>query len=737
MRPVNHPSLLLSTTIVVLLTLSWAGLRIYLFEARQAVLLLTFVLPLLVCVWTGRKWQLWLMAAAFAAVAAFKALWLMPGHPIPGQSPTIFLASTLFNVVVGAVVIHWIISQQDWLETQNATIRSQNAELEAQAEELSQQNEEIRAQSEELAQQNEEVETQSEELQRQNEELQEANTRLSSREEMLQAVLQLARASGGGRQALEGICERALEIIGEPAEALAILDLDGSRGLRLRAHARRQGQPPLREHWPLEQSLAKVVLREDRTAYVDDLRRRPDLAVPFGDDSSVQSLLATPLRVAGDHAGVVVVCGRKPSHWTREQFRLIEWVAAQCGLIVEGLRWQEALEARAAEVEAANRAKDQFLAMLSHELRTPLTPVLAAAGALETDARLPEDARQDVSVIRRNVAVQSRLIDDLLDLTRVSRGKLELHRQDLGIATLLRETAAIVAADLDAREQTLTLQIDLPAGCTVSGDGPRLQQVFWNLLKNAIKFSPSRGRIMLSARRVEAVEPKVAVVVSDSGVGIDSADLETIFLPFEQASTGLPRGDGQGLGLGLCIAKAIVELHGGTIRASSEGIGHGASFVVELPLSAKAHLSDGASRSDSGTTEDRSVDLGRSAMRILLVEDHDDTGRLLARLLKNQGHAVQHARDIASALEFVQTGEFDLMISDLGLPDGSGLDLMRQIRSLRPVLPAVCLSGYGMDGDVRASIDAGFREHLTKPVDLQQLHAAIDRISRAPVQDSR
>jgi signal transduction histidine kinase/CheY-like chemotaxis protein len=463
------------------------------------------------------------------------------------------------------------------------------------------------------------------------------------------------------------------------------------------------------------------VLQQDKTAYISDLRAQRDLSAPFADGECAHSILATPVRVAGAHYGVLLARSAQVGHWTQEQFRMIEWLAAQCGLIAEALRWQRVLAERALEIEAANHAKDQFLAMLSHELRTPLTPVLAAAGSLEHDERIPIDVREDLQMIRRNVTIQSRLIDDLLDLTRLGRGKFELVSESLDIAALVKETVAIVSADVDAKNQTLALDLRAAEGCTVFGDGSRLKQVFWNLLKNSIKFSPFGGRIGVTAQLVAGPAARIAVEVSDGGIGIHPDNLERIFRPFEQiVDAGKQRGNDGGLGLGLTIAKALVELHQGTIKVASDGIGLGSKFTVELPLAA-APVEVPAPATKPGATG--------PSLRILLVEDHDDTSRVLARLLRNAGHAVEQADTAASAFETFRNSTFDLIISDLGLPGENGTSLMRRLRALQPSLPGICLSGYGMEEDLRACREAGFAEHLTKPVDVQRLHAAITRVT--------
>ncbi|ACB76852.1 hybrid sensor histidine kinase/response regulator [Opitutus terrae] len=726
MKSDRSPSNALSTILVLLLSIGWALLRMVVF--RESLVPLTFVLPMLVCVWTRRFWQLWSMAAFFAVVAFVKVWWLLPESVISRADGQIYLAGTWVNILLGAVVVHALIVLRDGLERRNAQIAAQAAELEAQAEELAQQNEEIKAQSEELAQQNEEIEAQSEELAGQNEELQLANQQLANREEVLQGLLEAARTPESGRAALADICRRALRILDSPAQGVAVLKTQGDR-IRIKAQATVGDMPPVPDNWPMAGSIAGVVLSCDRTAYVSDLRKEPALAAPFGGQGPVCSVLATPMRVRGELYGLVMATSTQPAQWTQEQFRVMEWVAAQCGLIAEALRWQNELAERARETEAANQAKDHFLAMLSHELRTPLTPVLAAAGVLEHDDRLPQDVREDLRMIRRNIGIQSRLVDDLLDLTKLERGKLEFEPQVLDIAALLHETALIVAPDLDAKDQQIEMDLFAAEGQRVEGDGPRLQQVFWNLLKNANKFSPAKTRIALRTRRAEGAPARLIVDVVDKGMGIDPTHLDRIFRPFEQVATNGKRRSGEsGLGLGLSIARAIVDLHGGKIAVASEGLGCGATFSVELPLTDRTM----PPLSSSGTRGQRPDGTsGEHGYRILLVEDHGDTGRLLTRLLRKAGHQVEYAETAAAAVEVFQQLPIDLLISDLGLPDESGLDLMRKLRARRPDLVGICLSGYGMEDDLQACRDAGFRDHLTKPVDMQRLHAAISRAGRA------
>jgi two-component system CheB/CheR fusion protein len=395
--------------------------------------------------------------------------------------------------------------------------------------------------------------------------------------------------------------------------------------------------------------------------------------------------------------------------------------------------------------QAANQAKDDFLAVLSHELRNPLTPVLATAAMLHEDPHLDAEVRQQLEVIRRNAELEARLIDDLLDVTRITRGKVELDRQPIALCMVLERAVEVCRPDIEARG--LHFGIDLPdPPYIINADAGRLQQVFWNLIKNAIKFTPHAGCVGLRCRRMNG---DVLIEVNDSGIGIEPDMLPRIFHAFEQGGRGTTRQFG-GLGLGLTISKAMVELHGGTIEARSAGKGKGATFTVRLPLQAAAKAPAGWEAAAlclaQGVGRDASAGAAQPAgrnLRILLVEDHGDTARIMKTVLTRQGHEVHLAGDVATALSAAQqrgraSGEgFDLLISDLGLPDGSGHDLMRALRAAGLTFPGIALSGYGQEQDVQDSHAAGFAEHLTKPASLTQLQAAVGRALAASTAEQR
>ncbi len=381
------------------------------------------------------------------------------------------------------------------------------------------------------------------------------------------------------------------------------------------------------------------------------------------------------------------------------------------------------------EAEAANQAKDHFLATLSHELRTPLTPVLAVVSALQDEPRLPVDVRANLRMVRRNVELEARLIDDMLDLTRVARGKLELHREVADLKQVLDH--ALQTASGDLLEKKLRLVVDLaPEDHAVWADTPRLIQVFWNLFSNAVKFTPPSGTIAVRSWREETpAGPQFVVEVADTGIGIEADVLLDIFDAFKQGEQTITRRFG-GLGLGLAISKAIVELHGGSLAATSDGKGRGSIFSVRLPVG-DLRSRPAAPAAGSRPAVEAAPQPTAAKLRMLLVEDHIDTAEAMAELLRDMGHEITVAGSVAAGLAAAecQGGRFDLVLSDLGLPDGSGLELMTELHR-RYGVRGIALSGYGMEEDVRRSLEAGFERHLTKPINLQALQTAIQEAAR-------
>jgi signal transduction histidine kinase len=409
-----------------------------------------------------------------------------------------------------------------------------------------------------------------------------------------------------------------------------------------------------------------------------------------------------------------------------------------------------ALDTARARAVAANRAKDDFIAILSHELRNPLAPVVAAVSSIEATPGLPGGVGADLAVIRRNLATQTRLIDDLLDASRVTRGKLGVRREPAcDVHRVLADAVAVCAPEARARGVTLEAADLAAAHHHAWADPARLEQVFWNLIRNAVKFTPAGGRITVATGNLagSVARPFLQVRITDSGVGIAPDDLTRIFGLFEQGAAA-QRPAAAGLGIGLALSKGIVDLHGGTIRAQSAGVGRGATFSVELPtVPAPATPPSAAPPVTAAPPPDSDLvpapmpappphDGDAHGKEILLVEDDPDTGPLLRRFLQKSGYRVTLAGDLRHALREADRRSFDLLISDLQLPDGSGADLLRQIRARharrgqRP-LRAICVSGFAGDADLRESRTAGFERHLVKPIDVEALREVIEHVPTA------
>lgn len=374
------------------------------------------------------------------------------------------------------------------------------------------------------------------------------------------------------------------------------------------------------------------------------------------------------------------------------------------------------------EAERASRAKDEFLAALSHELRTPLNPVLLIAGAGAEDTNLPARVRADFAVIRKNINLEARLIDDLLDLTRIARGKLQLDQKLCDLHDIVADAIGNVQGEL--KEKQITLAEDFAAReSQVSGDPVRLQQVFWNVLQNAVKFVPPDSKISISSKI--AGGNNIEIAVTDTGIGLAKEELEHIFDAFSQGDHRRAESPSTygGLGLGLSISRMLVEMQSGTISATSEGLGRGSTFTVTLPL-ATAPVEISGQETTRPTMGRKGASSG-GRHRVLLVEDHADTLAVMSLLLGMQ-YDVITAATAQDARARAAENRFDLVVSDIGLPDQKGYDLMAFLQQ-EYGLKGIALSGYGMEKDIARSKQAGFIEQLTKPVEFGALQNAVDR----------
>src|SRR6059058_4027490 len=373
------------------------------------------------------------------------------------------------------------------------------------------------------------------------------------------------------------------------------------------------------------------------------------------------------------------------------------------------------------ELIAANAAKDQFLALLSHELRSPLAPVIAMVGELEAEAPDTQPVREALEVVRRNVELEARLIDDLLDVTRISKGKLQLSFEPISVHQILQRAYEICRNEIEAKNLEVTFR-PRAAHAYVDGDPARLQQVFWNLIKNSVKFTPKTAESL--SKPLNPAPNKIEARIIDTGIGIEREKIDKIFNAFEQGQVEITRRFG-GLGLGLSISKALIDAHGGKIHVQSPGKDQGSTFSVELNTVLAPVGRD-------GDGEDQPVDREPKQFvpthrRVLLVDDHYDTCIGMKRMLERHGYEITVAHTAEQAVEKVRTEEFDLLISDIGLPDRSGYDLMREVR-LNNDLPGIALSGFGSEQDVNQAREAGFAEHLTKPVSFERLEKTIQSL---------
>src|SRR5438094_4686544 len=374
------------------------------------------------------------------------------------------------------------------------------------------------------------------------------------------------------------------------------------------------------------------------------------------------------------------------------------------------------------ELIAANAAKDKFLALLSHDLRSPLSPVIAMVGELEAEVPDSQPVREALEVVRRNVELEARLIDDLLDVTRISKGKLQLSFETICVHQILQRAYEICREEVEAKSVEVKFRL-CAVHTSVEGDPARLQQVFWNLIKNSVKFTPEKGRITIET--VNPTADKIEARITDTGIGIEKEAIDKILNAFEQGQAEITRRFG-GLGLGLAISKALIDAHDGKIRVQSPGKDQGATFSVELNTVAAPIGGDGE-RKDQPADRQAEATVSQHHRRVLLVDDHHDTCIAMKRMLERHGYEITVAHSAEQAVEKVRIEDFDLLISDIGLPDRSGYELMREVR-VNKDLPGIALSGFGSEQDVKQARDAGFAEHLTKPINFERLEKTIQNL---------
>ncbi len=428
----------------------------------------------------------------------------------------------------------------------------------------------------------------------------------------------------------------------------------------------------------------------------------------------LRSYMAVPFRVREQTIGVLgFAMAESGRRFSAQDLALVRDLARRAGVAIENaVSYREAQE--------ANRLKDEFLATVSHELRTPLNAILGWATLLRTRVSDPAALQRGLETIERNAKAQARLIDDVLDVSRIITGKLHIEPRRVDMVAVVRAALEVVATMATARNVTVEAALD-DGPCILVGDADRLQQIAWNLLSNAIKFTRPGGVVTVGVARDGAT---VQLRVTDTGQGIAPDFLPFIFDRFRQADSSSTRAHG-GLGLGLAIVRHLAELHGGRVVAESDGVGLGASFTLTLPVRAVHSEPPSVGLLADGAVEEASVERVLSGLRIVIVDDEPDARELLAELLTHEGAEVVVATTADEAFDAIVQHRPDVLVSDVGMPVEDGYALMRRVRGLSIArggrTPAIALTAYVREEDARRALAAGFQRHVGKPVDPREL----------------
>ena len=705
----RQPSRAVSIALSVALVAVWGTIRLYVFPTMAFPL--TYVIPMLLCVWTRDRVALVGMTLAFFVLHHIKLFWILPAGELNADEWWGNYVATLLNISVGAVVIHQIIRLRDRLDAAMNNVRDQAEELRMQTEELAQQNEELAVQGEELSQQTEELTQQSEEFASQNEELQSQadeirtlNASLERRETLLQTLLETARISGTEGAVLQHTVIAALDLFRTIPCGVAVFERNVSNQLRCLASAPYAIDG---EASGVTDHFVQLVLAQNRTAGIDDLSLRPDLTTAsMADNFQFHAVMATPIRFGGEPSAALAIYSTIAHEWTDEEFHLAEWLADQCGRVLQALRVQS-------DLREADRRKSEFLATLSHELRNPLAPIGFALKLLESGNG---DYDNHLPVIKRQVQQLVRLVDDLLDATRLTSNRIQIRTLRADLVPVVRHAVEAARPDVESAGHSLvTIFPAHPVWLDIDAD--RMAQVVTNLLNNAARYTPPGGTVTVS---ISEDGHQSVLSISDTGIGLDPGDRDRIFEMFTQV--GEP-GSG-GLGIGLALVRGIVELHGGHVEAHSKGRGHGSEFSIALPVQ------------EAPLSLERSVESEAAAIigvyRVLVVDDNRDSAEMMSLLLSMHGHTVRTAHDAESALKVAFAFAPQAALLDIGLPGINGYELARRLRDDHRTrgIRLVAVTGWGQDADRARARAAGFDAHLTKPAEPDRILAALGDAER-------
>jgi signal transduction histidine kinase/ActR/RegA family two-component response regulator len=475
----------------------------------------------------------------------------------------------------------------------------------------------------------------------------------------------------------------------------------------------------------------KEIVREDDVLDRPHLRGKSleALGLPADKMQTLRSYLVVPVVAGtGECFGSMILGHPEPNRFTPVHLRVLSALAEHAVVAIENAKLSGAKVEAIREAESASRVKDAFLAIASHELRTPLNAILGWSQVLRTSTFAEERVAEGLATIERNAKIQAQVLNDLLDISRITTGKthLEVERVDPSLAIEGAIEGVRLAAA--AKEITISTALDNDAG-TIIADPRRLQQIVWNLLSNAVKFTPRGGQAEISMRRHGS---HLEISVRDTGIGIHSEFLPQLFAGFRQVDMSTTRRFG-GLGLGLMIVRHLVELHGGVVRAESNGEGKGSTFIVFLPISTTAApLSRGNGIGEHPVRHPSRISPG---LRVLIVDDERDARELLRIMLEEARAEVETADSVSSAMRAIPRFRPNVLVSDIGMPDEDGYTLIRRVRGLAPEeggnTPAVALTAFVRTEDRLRALQEGFQVHISKPVDANELRRAVAKLGRA------
>jgi signal transduction histidine kinase/ActR/RegA family two-component response regulator len=529
----------------------------------------------------------------------------------------------------------------------------------------------------------------------------------------VQIVTEVALSHLSLDKLLTELLDRVRDTIDVDTVVILLLESDNT----LVAWATKGLELDVKIHVPMGAGFAGGVAAKKAPIAIENIEEA-DLHTPFLREHGVKSLLGVPLLLEGRVLGVIHVGRRAVRPFTEDDTRLLELVAFRIALAIDNARLFEEERAARREAEAASRAKDEFLTTISHELRTPLTPIIGWVHMIRNGLLPAKESAHGLEVIEKNSHSLKRLINDLLDMSAILSGKMRMEQKPVDVSGAVSEAVEMVRPFASGHEVTLETRILHSDDATITGDRARLVQAFSNLLDNAVKFSRAGSTVTISCERLSN---NIIVRVEDQGHGIATEFLPFVFDRFRQEDGSKTRAHG-GLGLGLALVKSFVEAHQGTVEAESAGTGQGSRFTISLPC-AEATVAIAA----IAQTE---IAPPSAAARLMIIEDDTDTLEMLRATLQMHGFEVTGCDSAVETLRVARDKSVDLIISDIGMPEMDGLEMIRELRELENYrsIPAIALTGYASAKDEKAALAAGFDAHVSKPVDPKELLQLINRL---------